>query len=104
MKLLKKKSIISLISTLVFIFPLIYQPIHVVLHHNEHHTHKDGLNTTVEKCLAYEYQFATYDLPEKIVFLPNNINIHSTLNSHYNKIVFSTTLFLSGSRAPPTFS
>jgi len=102
--MLKKKSIIVFLSTLVFIFPLIYQPMHVVLHHGEHHEHKEGLSTTPYKCLAYEYQFATYDLPEQLIVEVNEIEIHSTQNSFYKDFSISEKVLNTASRAPPALS
>ena len=99
----RNKTIISFISTLVFIFPLIYQPIHVVLHHGEHHEHNDGISSSEEKCLAYEYHFASFDIPEQINFIVEKIDVFDNLNSSYNYLVLDISLFHTSSRAPPIF-
>ena len=102
--MLKKKTIISLFSTLVFIFPLIYQPLHVVLHHGDHYDHSDGLSTSEEKCLAYEYHFATFYIPGEIHLDLKNQDYFSILNSFYSNSVESQKIVSSPSRAPPIFS
>jgi len=100
----KNKVLISLFSALVFVFPLIYQPYHDVVHHGEYHKHHDGISTTAEKCLVYEYQFASFDVPEQLSVQIQEIEIHSTQNTFYNSITFSEKVFHSASRAPPTIS
>ena len=102
--MLKNKTIISLFSALVFIFPLIYQPLHVVLHHGEHHDHSYGFSSSEEKCLAYEYHFATFDIPEEIHLNLKNQDYFSVLNSFYNNSELNIDFVSSESRAPPTFS
>ena len=84
-------------------FPLIYQPIHVVLHHGEHHEHNDGISTSEEKCLAYEYHFATFDIPEQINFIVKKDYAFVNLNSSYNNLAVDIHLFHTSSRAPPIF-
>ena len=102
--MLNKKTIISLFSVLVFIFPLIYQPLHVVLYHSEHHEYNEGISANEEKCLAYEYHFASFDLPEVTHLNLEKQRHNSILNTFYNssKLGFETSK--SSSRAPPTYS
>ena len=102
--MLNKKTIISLFSALVFIFPLMYQPIHVVIYHSEHHEHNKGISTSEEKCLAYEYHFASFDLPEEMHLNLEKQSHNSTLNSFYINSKLDLKISLSSSRAPPIFS
>ena len=102
--MLRNKTIISLFSTLVFIFPLIYQPLHVVLHHGDHHEHNEGISAKEEKCLAYEYHFASFDLPEQIHLSLEKSSRNSKSNSFYKKSELGIKVVYSSSRAPPTFS
>ena len=102
--MLKNKTIISLFSALVFIFPLIYQPLHVVLDHSEHHEHNEGISTSEEKCLAYEYHFASFDLPEEMHLNLEKQSHNSVLNTFYNNLKFNSETSPSSSRAPPTLS
>jgi len=102
--MLKNTLYISILFTLVFIFPLTYQPLHVILHHNKHHKHNEGISTKKEKCLAYEYHFATFDLPEEIHFNLEKLNHNSVLNTFYKNTIFNIRILPSSSRAPPVFS
>jgi len=99
--MLSKKFLISVISTLVFAFPLIYQPLHDVEHHSDYHEHHDGLSTSKEKCLVYEYQFAHFDLPTEIFIIANPFIQESTSYFEYTSPVYSIAFYSNSSRAPP---
>ncbi len=98
----KNKNLISLIYTLVFIFPLMYQPYHDVMHHGDYHEHQYGINSSQEKCLVYEYSFASFDIPQQINFESLSPSYYSALNTVYNEVELNLNIFFKTSRAPPT--
>jgi len=100
--MLKKEGIISLIFFLVFVFPLTYQPFHDVVHHGDYHEHHNGLSTSDEKCLVYEYHFASFDIPSQINFETNTTLNFTVSNSFYNKIELELNPTYKATRAPPT--
>jgi len=89
-------------SVLVFVFPLIYQPYHDVMHHGDYHEHHEGLSTSQEKCLVYEYHFTSFDLPSQINFEANTTLHYTALNSFYKKTDLELNLTFKATRAPPT--
>jgi hypothetical protein len=100
----KKKIVISLSLMLVFIFPLMYQPYHTIAHHGDFHEHHDGISSSQEKCLVYEYHFASFDLPSEINFEPFAISHLTDLNSFYKEVKFNQNIFFKATRAPPTLA
>jgi|LGVD01.1.fsa_nt_gb hypothetical protein len=84
---------------------MIYQPLHVVLHHGDYHEHNTKgeltLSHSQEKCLAYEYQFASFDLPNEIGFESLNLAANTILISIYDSIEYTFEVNNSSPRAPP---
>ena len=103
-KLWTKKNIITYISLLIFIFPLIYQPLHVTLHHSVFHSHHDNNNgdlSTNENCLVYEYQFASFDLPNETFVESPFIDKPLQHIPLYKESAFKKHLCNLSARAPP---
>jgi hypothetical protein len=110
------KKHIAFILTGIFVFPLMFQPIHIVWHHSTDHVtpgdescclHQNfagdipGESQPNDHCLICEYEFAVTSLPEVLVFgmIFNTIarDIKETAYAQaFRKIFFSNLL-----RAPP---
>jgi hypothetical protein len=72
------------------------------MHHGDYHEHHEGLSTSQEKCLVYEYHFTSFDLPSQINFESNTTLHFTALNSFYKKTDLELNLTFKATRAPPT--
>jgi len=86
---------------------MIYQPIHVVIHHGEYHEHGNygerNLSQDHDKCLTYEYQIASFDLPEKNHFEVLKFTPRSALSTLNSRTYYGMRVNNSSPRAPPVY-
>ena len=113
----KAKRIISFLLAVIFVFPIIYQSVHVMQNHwqshtdshcchHDHHSKADGPQYTypvekVKPCLVCEFEFASFNNTEKVK-LSSAGNVYVNLvaahpqEAYCNKHIQVTTL-----RGPP---
>ncbi len=116
----KRRANIAVLLCGIFLFPIIFQSVHIVWHHShgfkcEHHhcqqiaPHEDfhsyfeNISDEVSKCPICDYQFPVNNLPE-VSFLGTLLPLHTCIYIELNqqsqyKQVFSDKT----PRAPPTF-
>ncbi len=114
------KNHIAIVLVGIFIFPVVFQPVHVIWHQSpgsciEHQCCKvEATESTSlpgmkfesqddEHCPICEYQFPVKDLPEAFLFRPFTPLIHCSLEALVIDLAFPQPKSTKTPRAPPAF-
>ncbi len=116
--MLKFKRHIVIILLGLFVFPIVFQSLHIVWHHSHDykcnhilcHIQQTGqniqaeINTASQKdnhCPICEYQFSINDLPKIFLFSTNTLLIDSFLKKLELQFYFQQLITIKSPRAPP---
>lgn len=115
-KLFKGSKHIAISFLLMFIVPIIYQPIHIIQHHSHkkcdgnhsaYQTKNDSRNSGLKKinhCYICEFEFTVTDLPNKEVPIFSEICFSELIIASEQNSFNSISIHLVCPRAPPCIS